>query len=168
MVFDMGYTTDSIVSFRPIGRTLRDIKIDYTEPRLTSARHTQNPLSLNSFNILIPAQPPTKYTSLSTLVMPQLKQTMPTPSETPQKVDSGIAKMHLTNMPDIRPCNTASPPDTKQAFYPLKLHRIFFCSRFHNPKHIASAAAYNTTLVDTNKPPTPLGTFSTILKSNEG
>ena len=60
MVIDVDPTTDKIVSFFPIGRTLRDRKLDYVEPCPTSARLTKNPLSLDSIDILIPTQPLTK------------------------------------------------------------------------------------------------------------
>ena len=53
MVIDMDSTTDNIVSFRPIDRTLRDRKLDYVEPYLASACLTKNPLSLDSVNTLI-------------------------------------------------------------------------------------------------------------------
>ena len=75
--------------------------------------------------------------------------------------------MHLHNLPDIHPCNTASPSDTRRALYPLKLHSIFVCNRFHNPNHITSAAD-NATLIDTIEPPTTLGALATTPKSNKG
>ena len=68
--------------------------------------------------------------------------------------------MHLQDMPDIRPCETASLSDTRQSFDPLNLHRLFGCRHFRNPKHTTSAAN-NTTLIDTRKPPTTLGAFTT-------
>ena len=37
MVIDMDSTIEKIVSFRPIGCTLRDRKLDYAEPRPSSA-----------------------------------------------------------------------------------------------------------------------------------
>ena len=57
MVIDVDSTTDNIVSSRPIGRTLRDRKLDYSEPRSSNARLTKNPLSLESVDVLIPTQP---------------------------------------------------------------------------------------------------------------
>ena len=75
--------------------------------------------------------------------------------------------MQLHNMPDIRPCNTAHPSDTRQAFDPLNLHQIFRSCQFRNPNHITSAAD-NATIIDNGKPPTALGAFSTIPQSNEG
>ena len=89
----------------------------------------------------------------------------------PPKVESvppsEISKMHLQNMTDICPCNTASLSDTRQSFYPLNIHRIFGCFHFHNLNQITSAAN-NATLVDTRKPPTTLGAFAFIPKSNKG
>ena len=122
MVTGMDSTTDNIVSSRPIGRTLRDRKLDYAEPRPASARLTKNPFSLESADIRTLNQPPTKYPRPKPLVMPPSKQKMPDPSTAPTKVDSvspsDIYKMHLHNMPDIRPCDTTSPLDTRQAFDP--------------------------------------------------
>ena len=59
MVIDVDSTTDKIFSFRPIGRTLRECKLDYAEPCLASVRLTKNPLCLESVDILIPTHPPT-------------------------------------------------------------------------------------------------------------
>ena len=53
MVIDVESTTDNIFSFRPIGRALRDRKLDYGNPHLSSARLTKNPLSLESVDSLI-------------------------------------------------------------------------------------------------------------------
>ena len=75
--------------------------------------------------------------------------------------------MYLHDMPDIRPCNTNSSLETRRAFDPLKIHSIFECFRFRNPKQITSDAD-NATLIDTGKPPITLGAFSTISKANEG
>ena len=75
--------------------------------------------------------------------------------------------MHLHTIPDVRPCDTAPPLDTGFAFDPLKIHRIFGYRRFRNPNHINSAAN-NATLIDAGKPPTTLGAFTNIPKSNEG
>ena len=99
------------------------------------------------------------------------KHPRPAPLTTPTKVDSihpsDITNMHLHDMPDIRPCNTTSPSDTRQAFDPLKLHRIFGCCWFRNPNHINSAAD-NATLIETIEPPTTLGALATTPKSNKG
>ena len=85
----------------------KDRKLDYAEPCPSSACLAKNPLSLNSINILIMNQPPTKDTSPSPLETPLSKQPRPAPLATPPKVDfispSDIAKVHLANMPDIRP-----------------------------------------------------------------
>ena len=70
-------------------------------------------------------------------------------------------------MSDIRPCDTASPSEIRHAFDPLNIHHIFICCCFCNLKHITSAAD-NVTLIDTGKPPTTLGAFTTIPKSNKG
>ena len=59
MVINVEYTTNNIVSFRPIVRALRYRKIDYAEYRPSSARLTNKPLSLYSVDALIPSQPPT-------------------------------------------------------------------------------------------------------------
>ena len=64
MVIDVESTTDNIFSFRPIGRALRDRKLNYAKPHLSSARLTKNPLSLEIVDYLMPAQPPTKAPSL--------------------------------------------------------------------------------------------------------
>ena len=79
MVTSMDSTTDNIVSSKPIGRTLRDRKLDYAEPRPASARLTKNPFSLEGADILTPNQPPTKYPRPKPLVMPPSKQKMPDP-----------------------------------------------------------------------------------------
>ena len=144
MVIDVDSTTDNIFSFQPIGRTLRDRKIDYAEPRPDSARLTKNYLSLDSIDILILTQPTTKYPIPDPLATPPPKYPRPAPSPMPPKVDSvsppDITKMHLAYMPDIFPCNTASSSDTMRAFNPLKLHHIFGCRHFRNSTHITSAA----------------------------
>ena len=171
MVIYLESTTDNIVSFRLISRTLRDRKLNYAEPRLYSAHLTKNPLSVDSVDILISTQLPTKDTIPSPLVMPPSKQPRPSPSSMPPKVDSvyssEISKIHLIDMPYIHPCNTASLSYTKQAFYSLKLHRIFGCLHFRNPKPITSADK-NATVIDTGEPPTTPGAFAIIPKSNEG
>ena len=137
MVIDMDSTTDNIFSFRPTCLTLRDRKLDYVEPRPYSARLTKNPFSLESIDILIPNQPPTKDPSPSPSCMTPSKHPRHSPLKTPTKVDSVspyyIAKMHLHNIPYI--CNTAYPSDTRQYFDPLKLHQIFVYRQFCNPKH---------------------------------
>ena len=65
MIINVDYTTENIFSFRPIGRTLRDRKLDYSEPRSSNARLTKNPLSLESVDILIPTQPKKKTQALT-------------------------------------------------------------------------------------------------------
>ena len=86
------------------------------------------------------------------------------PSTTPTKVDSvspsDISKMHLHNMPDICPCDTTYPSDTRRYFNPINIHIIFGCRQFRNPKHIASDNN-NATPIGTGKPPTTLGAFTT-------
>ena len=171
MIIDVESTTDNIFSFRTIGCTLMDRIIDYAEPCLSVTRLTKNPLSLYSVDIPIPTQHPTKYPSPSPLSMPPSKHPRPALLATPPKLysiyPSGIANMHLTDMPDIQPYNTASQSETRQAFDPLKLHRIFGCCRLCNPKHITSTAE-NATLIDTGKTPTTTGAFATTPKANEG
>ena len=66
MVIGMHSTIGNIVSFQPIGCTLRDHKLDYAEPCPNSARLTKNPLSLEIVNVLITTQPPKKNQSLPT------------------------------------------------------------------------------------------------------
>ena len=166
MVINRDSTTDNIVSFRPIDRTLRDRKLDYVEPRPDSSRLTK--MSLKIISALIPTQTPTKDPNPDPSATPPSKHPMPAPLTAPTKVDtvslSKIAKMHLHDMPDIRPCNTRSPSDTRQSFGPLKLHQIFGCCRFRNPKHITSAAD-NATPIKNGEPPTTLGAFTTTPKS---
>ena len=139
--------------------------------RLDSAQLTNNSFSLDIIDILMPTQPPTKDPSSASSVMPPYKHQKPTSKTMPPKLDyfspSDIAKIHLPDMPDILPCNTTSPSNTRQTFKPLKIHQIFGCCRFRNPKHINSAA-HNATLVDTGKPPATIGSFSTVPKVNEG
>ena len=71
--------------------------------------------------------------------------------------------MHLQYMPDILPYDTAFLSDTRKAFDLLRLHQIFGCCHFRNPKHITSSAN-NATLIDTGEPPITLGAFTTISK----
>ena len=79
MVIDVDSTTDKIVSFLPISRTLRDRKLNYTEPRLASSCLTNNPLFLESGNALIPTQLPKKYPIPNPLVMLPSKHPRPAP-----------------------------------------------------------------------------------------
>ena len=171
MVIDVDSTTDNIVSFCPICRTLTDRKLDYSEPRPSSAHLTKNPLSLESVDALILTQPPTKYPIPAPLKIYPSKHPSPSPSTAPTKVNpvspSDIAKMYLHDIPDIRPFGTASPLDTRQTFDPLKLHQIFCCRRSRNPKHITFTAD-NATFIDTSEPPTTLGAFTTTPKANKG
>ena len=117
MVIDVDYTIDNITRFRPIGCTLRDRKLDYAEPRLASARITKNPLSLEIVNVLILTQPPNEDPRTAPSEMTPPKHPRHPPSTTPTKVNSfspsNITKMHLHNIPDIRPCDTAYPSDTR-------------------------------------------------------
>ena len=172
MVINVDSTTDNIVSFRPIGRALRDRKLNYAEPRPASTCLTKNPFSLESIDALTSAKTPTTKAPIpAPSASPPPKHPKPAPSTAPPKVDSVypsyIAKMHLHTMPDFRPCNTASPSYTMCAFGPIKLHCIFGCCRFCNPKHI-TPAANNGNLIDTGEPPTTLSTFTTTPKANEG
>ena len=48
MVVNVDSTTDNIDSFRPIDFALWDHKIEYVEPRPSSAHLTKNPLYLKS------------------------------------------------------------------------------------------------------------------------
>ena len=166
----MNSTTDNIVIFLPIGRALRDRKIDCAKPCPAIARITKNPLYLESINALTSSKPPTTKTpSPASSDSPPPKHPNPSPSTVPPKVDSfspsNIAKMHLHTILDVRTCDTATPSDTMCAFDPLKIHHIFRRRRFRNPKHITSAAD-NATLIDTGKPPTTLGAFANIPKLN--
>ena len=79
MVINVESTTDNIVSFFPISRTLRDRKLNYTEPRLASSCLTNNPLFLESGNALIPTQLPKKYPIPNPLVMLPSKHPRPAP-----------------------------------------------------------------------------------------
>ena len=65
MIINVDSTTDNIFSFRPIGRTLRDRKLDYSEPRSSNARLTKKPLYLESVDDLIPTQPKKKTQALT-------------------------------------------------------------------------------------------------------
>ena len=144
MVMDVDSTTDNIISFQPIDDTLSNRKLDYAEPRTSSSQLTKNNLFLDRVYILVPTQTPTKNPILAPSATPPSKHSIPARSETPLKVDSAslsdIPKMHFTDMPYIRPCNTASPSESQKYFDPLKLHHIFGCHRFQNPKHITSTA----------------------------
>ena len=75
--------------------------------------------------------------------------------------------MHVHNMPEVCLCNTASPSDTKRSFDTPKIHRIFGCRHFRNPKHIISATN-NVILINTGKTPTTLGAYATTPKANKG
>ena len=70
MVIDVDSTTDNIVSFRLIGRALRDRKLNYVESCPASACRTKNPFSLENVNTLI-------------LNNPQTKPPIPAPSDSP-------------------------------------------------------------------------------------
>ena len=111
MVIDMDLTTDNIVSFHPIRHTLQNCKLNYAEP------------------LLIPSQLHKKSPSPAPLASYPPNYPKPSPLTAPTKVDSvspyDISNMHLHNMPDVYPCNTASSLDTRHAFDPLNLHRIF-------------------------------------------
>ena len=124
-------------------------------------------MSLKSLDILIPTEPPTKYPSPALSLMPPSNHPGPAPLTMPPKVDSvspsDIARMHLQDIPDIHPCNTASLSDIRLAFDPFKIHCIFGCRHFFNPKHITPAAE-NSTLIYTCKPPTAIGAFAAITK----
>ena len=159
MVINVESTIDNIVSFRPIGCTLRDFKLNYAETCPASTGLTNNSLSLDRVDILIPTQLPTKHP----------KHPSPDPLATPPKVDcvypSDITKMHLKDMIDIRPCGIASISDTRRAFDLLKIQHIFGCRHLRNPNNINSSSD-NTTLIDTGEPPTTLGAFASIPKAN--
>ena len=157
-VINVEYSTDNIVNFRPIDCTLSNRKLDYVKPSPDSARLAKHPLSLMIVNTLVSTQPPYKHPT-------------PAPLAISPKVDfvypSDIDKLYLIDMPDICPCKTASPSDTQRTFEPLKLHRIFGCCQFRNPKYITSAED-DATLIDAGELHATLNACATIPKVNEG
>jgi hypothetical protein len=74
-----------------------------------------------------------------------------------------LHKLHdnPTDLPDVRPCNTAAACENRHTFDTLKLHKLFGCRRFRNQQHLI-ASSDNAKLISTGELPPTLGAFATI------
>jgi hypothetical protein len=81
--------------------------------------------------------------------------------------DSILKLLHHegSQLPSIRPCDTAHNSDTKMHWTAKEIHRIMGCCKFRNYKHILQVSREGEWLDGGEFPPS-LGSFATIPKSN--
>ena len=74
-----------------------------------------------------------------------------------------LASIHhdVHALPPVPPSATPAPCESRKTFESLRLHRIFGCRRFRNPRHLTDSAA-QAELVHTGELRPTLGDFATI------
>ena len=136
---------DNLVTYKSIGHQKPHRRPDYVEPRHTAARPTMTSEQTATTPTLIPpddeplshAQPATP-PSPDTVIIDD-DELIKSASEPSTKLLTTI-HADITNLPPVRPQNTAAACESRTTFEPLKLHKIYGCRQFRNQKHIIAAS----------------------------
>jgi hypothetical protein len=112
--------------------------------------------------LFLPADAPTSEpTSATPAKPPRFFSTLP--------CDAIIKLIHCegTDLPSVRPCDTANTLDTKTHWTSEELHQTMGCRKFWNYKHLLQVS-HDGKWMDGGEFPVSLGSYVTIRKSNSG